>query len=138
MIIDTNTKSYETNSLFPNINWYNDDRIVIDETTEEGRQLVEKIINNYPFFDLVIKDGQLIDVQVYPDIEFIINKTQITTDEVATITITNPTTITAIINEQEYLIEDGVIEFSHYKVGKYEITLKADKFKPTIITIEVI
>lgn len=140
MIIYKNSKGFAINSMFPKENFTNDDNVyIVDETTEEGKLLKEKIVKNHPFYDLVIDENdQLIDVQVYPDIEFTIDKTQITTTEVATITIIKPSIVIAVIDGQEYEITDGIIEFSHYKAGKYEIMLKADKFKPTIITIEVI
>ncbi|WP_427340660.1 hypothetical protein [Caloranaerobacter sp. DY30410] len=96
----------------------------------EGKQLPLK-----PVYDA---EGNLIGAEELPKIEYTIDKTQITTDEVATITIIKPTIVTAVINEQEYLIEDGTIEFSHFKQGNYEIMLKADGFKPTIIQVEVV
>ena len=49
----------ETNSNFPNSNWYEDeaDNVVIDETTEEGEALVQKIISLTPYYDLVFDEG---------------------------------------------------------------------------------
>lgn len=56
-------KTYETNSMFPNTNWYDEeDNYVVDETTEDGRLLAQKIINNAPFMDLVIENGILVDI----------------------------------------------------------------------------
>jgi len=52
----------ETNSLFPDSDWYNDGNEVIDETTEEGKALVEKILALAPAYELV-RDakGKIVD-----------------------------------------------------------------------------
>ena len=52
----------ETNSLFPDSDWYNDENEVIDETTEEGKALVEKILALAPAYELV-RDakGKIVD-----------------------------------------------------------------------------
>lgn len=52
-------KSYETNSLFPNIDWYNEGNYIIDETTEEGQQMAKTYIENYPFVDFE-HDGEFV------------------------------------------------------------------------------
>ena len=44
-------KTFETNSLFPNSDWYNEDNIVIDEKTQKGQQMAKEYIENYPFVD---------------------------------------------------------------------------------------
>ena len=44
-------KTFETNSMFPNSDWYNEDNIVIDETTQKGQQMTKEYIENYPFVD---------------------------------------------------------------------------------------
>lgn len=137
MIVREN-KGFETNSMYPITDWYNEGNYVIDETTEEGKALAEKILQNYPFYDLVVENGQLIDINIYPDIEFSIDKTQITTTEVANITITNPNTVTAIIDNQEYTVSDGIIEYSNENVGTHQVVLKAEGYKDARITIEVI
>lgn len=59
-------KLFEQNSLFPNTDWYNEGNLVIDETTEQGKILVQKIIENYPYYDLVIVNGQVVDVAILP------------------------------------------------------------------------
>lgn len=138
MIVYKHCKGYAINSLFPNTNFTNDDVFIVDETTEEGKLLKEKIVKNHPFYDLVIKNGKLIDVNIYPNINYTINKTQITTTETATITINDPATIIAIVDGQEYEVTDGIIEYSNENPGIHEITLKAEKYKDTIITVEVI
>jgi hypothetical protein len=136
MIIDKLTKAFETRSDKPNENWYNDDRLVIDETTVEGRALAEKIINNYPYFDLIVENNEVTNIVVYPQINYTVDKTQVTIDEIVTITVEHE--VIAVIEDTEYTVTDSVIEFSHYKEGTYNITLKADGYKPTTITIEVI
>ena len=58
-------KSFETNSLFPNTDWYDDGRtlFVVDETTEVGVELKNKIMQNYPHFEFVLDEtGYLIDI----------------------------------------------------------------------------
>ena len=60
MIIHKNTKSVETRSDIPNVNFGNyDDVFVVDDNSELGI----KIIVNQPYFDLVIGvEGNLIDI----------------------------------------------------------------------------
>lgn len=55
-------KYAETNSLFPNIDWYNEGNHVIDETLEENQELITKIKANAPYMDLVIVDGKIVDI----------------------------------------------------------------------------
>jgi len=50
MIIRQNG-TFETNSMFPNVDWYNEGNFIIDETTEEGQQLAQLYVDNYPFID---------------------------------------------------------------------------------------
>lgn len=63
MIVRPNGK-YESNSFFPNVNWYENepDNYVVDETTEEGAALAEKIKSLFPYYTLNIVDGVLVDV----------------------------------------------------------------------------
>ena len=45
-------KTYETNTMYPNINWYEgEENFIIDETTEEGQIMAQTYIENYPFVD---------------------------------------------------------------------------------------
>jgi len=56
--------SLETNSLFPNSDWYNEGNEVIDETTPEGKALVEKLLVLSPFFKLIRdSEGNIIDAE---------------------------------------------------------------------------
>lgn len=52
--------SYESCSLYPNVNWYeNENNIIIDETTELGKRMAETYIENYPFVDFE-HDGEFV------------------------------------------------------------------------------
>lgn len=54
----------ETNSLFPTTDWYNEGNEVIDETTPEGRALVEKLLTLSPFYKLIRdSEGNIIDAE---------------------------------------------------------------------------
>jgi len=50
-------KTFETNSMFPNSDWYNEGNVVIDETTQKGQQITKEYIENYPFVDF--KDNKV-------------------------------------------------------------------------------
>lgn len=53
-------KSYETRGDKPNENWYEDeDNYIVDETTEEGKQMAQIYIENYPFVDFE-HDGEFV------------------------------------------------------------------------------
>lgn len=66
MIVFKSTKCFEQNSLFPSENYteYDDELLyVVDETTEKGKELARKIIENAPYFDFVLdNEGNLIDI----------------------------------------------------------------------------
>ena len=51
-------KTFETNSLFPNSDWYNEGNIVIDETTQKGQKMAKEYIENYPFVNF--KDNKVL------------------------------------------------------------------------------
>lgn len=58
-------KTYETNSMFLNKDWYSENNFVVDETSKEGIQLANKIMQHSPFFDFVVdEEGKLIDIIV--------------------------------------------------------------------------
>ena len=61
-------KHYETNSLFPNSDWYEEGNYVVDETNPENADLIQKIKENAPYMDLVIEDGEIIDIIPRPDL----------------------------------------------------------------------
>ena len=52
-------KSYEINSLYPKTDWYNEGNYIIDETTEQGKQMAKTYIENYPFVDFE-HDGEFV------------------------------------------------------------------------------
>jgi|AGTN01.3.fsa_nt_gi hypothetical protein len=57
-------KSFERSSAFLNNNPYPEqsDNLIIDETTDEGQVLAAKVMATYPYFDLIVKDGKLVDI----------------------------------------------------------------------------
>lgn len=62
-------KNYETNSAYPNLDWYNDGTVlyVVDETTPEGVVLANKIKSAAPYYDFVLDaEGDLIDITELP------------------------------------------------------------------------
>ena len=61
MIVRQN-KGFETNSQYPNTDWYDEGNYTVDETTPEGKILAEKIIRLYPNYDLMVENNQLVDV----------------------------------------------------------------------------
>lgn len=62
MIINPVDKGYEQQSHRPNVCW-KEGWILVDETTEEGKQLAQKIMDHYPYYELVLdNDGNLIDI----------------------------------------------------------------------------
>lgn len=58
MIIKSD-RTFETNSMFLSEDWYNEGNYIIDETTEEGQQMVQTYIENHPFVDFE-HDGEFI------------------------------------------------------------------------------
>jgi hypothetical protein len=64
MIINKETKMFQTRSDKPYENWTNDDCFVIPDNSE----IAQKIIGFYPYYDFVLdEEGNLIDiVQIEP------------------------------------------------------------------------
>ena len=67
MIINKQTKGWQTRSDAPNINFMAevepDNWLLVDETTEEGQALMAKIVKYAPYIDFVLdEEGNLIDV----------------------------------------------------------------------------
>ena len=60
MIINKKTKSILTRSDKPNENWTSDDCYVIDDNSE----LAQKILQNYPNIEYIIKNGEIKDVNI--------------------------------------------------------------------------
>lgn len=72
MIVRMESRSWETSPDAPNSNWYENepDNIIIDETTEEGQALAQKIMKMTPYFDLVFNEaGDVIDVVENPQLK---------------------------------------------------------------------
>lgn len=61
-------KIFETNSLFPNADWYNEGNYAIDETKEENQGLIQKIKDNAPYMELIIENEQIVDIIPRPDL----------------------------------------------------------------------
>jgi len=61
-VIVRQDRTIETNSWFPNTDWYNESNYVIDETREENKALIEKIQSHSPYMELVIDDDKIVDV----------------------------------------------------------------------------
>lgn len=58
-----NGSLYIKSSLYPNTNWLDDDSYyVVDETNKTSKLLAEKIIKYFPYMELVIENGVLVDV----------------------------------------------------------------------------
>lgn len=51
--------TFETRDDKPNEDWYNEGNYIIDETTEEGQQMAQTYIENYPFVDFE-HDGEFV------------------------------------------------------------------------------
>ena len=51
--------TFETRSDKPNEDWYNEGNYIIDETTDEGKQMAQTYIENYPFVDFE-HDGEFV------------------------------------------------------------------------------
>lgn len=60
-------KSFETSTMHPNTNWYpTENNYIIDETTKQGRDMAQIVIDNYPFFDFE-NDGEFVTKVVILD-----------------------------------------------------------------------
>lgn len=114
------------------------------EQIEERKQLGEIFLD-----DRLVKDKRLpavpiyegeaiVDIQELPNIQYTVDKTVITTLEAAVMTISDPAVVTAVIDEQEYEITDGSIEYSNENPGNHEIILKAEGYYDAHIQIEVV
>lgn len=63
MIISRNG-NFSQNSLFPNSDWCNEGNYIIDETTEQGKQMTQLYIENYPFVDFESEGQRVTEVIV--------------------------------------------------------------------------
>ena len=65
MLIDKHNKSYCIRPDMPGVNWAPDDEnyVFVNESTQEGRVLMDKIIQHAPYFDFVLDEhNQLVDI----------------------------------------------------------------------------
>lgn len=60
MIIRNN--GYESNSLYPDTDWYNENNFVIDETNSENKEIIDKIKEHAPYMELVIENDTVVDI----------------------------------------------------------------------------
>ena len=60
MVINKKTFSILTRSDIPNENWTNDDCYVV----EDGSELANKIISNYPNIEYIINKGEILNVKI--------------------------------------------------------------------------
>ena len=63
MIVNKLNKCFQIRSDKPNSNWLGEEWIIVDD----GSELANKIIENYPYINLIIENDILIDVEI--DIE---------------------------------------------------------------------
>lgn len=64
MAIIKSDGTLETNSLFPDVDWYNQNNEVVDETTEKGQALVKRLVELSPFYTLVRDSkGNIVDAE---------------------------------------------------------------------------
>jgi hypothetical protein len=122
---------------------------IIDDNTTEGAALIEKIRSNYPYFDMVIDDGNLVDVTPYNPISATTDKSQIIADgtDICTITATvdDPTSTEMIeLYHGETLVDskpsvNGVatFEITMTEPGTLTLTVKSTtKYGQADVTIE--
>lgn len=58
MIVFKDTKGFQTRNDKPNENWTILDVYIV----EDGSELANKIMENYPHYDFVLSDGALVDI----------------------------------------------------------------------------
>lgn len=59
-MIIKNSATIETNSQFPHTDWYDEGNYIIDETTEQGKQMAQMYIDNYPFVDIEVDKNNFV------------------------------------------------------------------------------
>ena len=58
-----NKNGYLKSTLYPNTNWTGDNNYyIVDETTEAGKALANTIEECAPYMELVLENGQIVDV----------------------------------------------------------------------------
>lgn len=72
-MIVRNDKTYVGNSEFPNSNFTNEPEgtyTIIDESTEDGFILARRIVRFFPYYELVVQNGRVIEVtKVTPPVD---------------------------------------------------------------------
>jgi hypothetical protein len=71
-----------------------------------------------------------------PYVPYTVSNNPIAVNEVTTITV--PSNTIALIDGQEYVIDDGVLEYSNENPGTHQILLRLNGYKDIAIEIEVI
>jgi len=87
----------------------------------------------------LVFDGETpIDVRIIevPYVPYTVSNNPVAVNEVTTITV--PSNTIALIDSQEYIIDDGVLEYSNENPGMHQVLLRLDGYKDTTIEIEVI
>ncbi len=64
MIVKVETKTFETHSMYPNKDWYNEGNLVIDETNPENQTMIETIKAHAPNIIIEHQDGAITNVIV--------------------------------------------------------------------------
>ncbi len=64
MIINKETKTFETNSMYLNKDWYNEGNLVIGETNPENQTMIETIKTHAPNIIIEHQDGAITNVTV--------------------------------------------------------------------------
>lgn len=64
MIVNLKDGTFEQQSHRPSENWMGEDWALIDETNEQGKQMTQTYISNFPFVDIVTSGQVVTDVIV--------------------------------------------------------------------------
>jgi uncharacterized protein YbbC (DUF1343 family) len=88
--------------------------------------------------ELVFDGENPVDVEIIevPYVPYTVSNNPVAVNEVTTITV--PSNTIALIDNQEYIIDDGVLEYSNENPGTHQILLRLNGYKDVAIEIEVI
>lgn len=143
MLVYKNWMGYEQNDNFPNTDWRPPEAqqaepvYVLDEFVD--KELVQKILQFFPGYELVIVDGQIIDVLELPSIEYEATEPiRLHPNEECVITIKNPSVIEVEASGQIITVDDGTLEYSNENPGTHTLILKAPGYKMVHINVEVL
>lgn len=137
-MIIRNNKGFETNSHFPNVDWYDDGRTRF--VLEDGSDIAEKVKQHAPYYDFVEDEaGNLTDITPWPDLPYTIDKTTFAPGEVVIIDFgISVTAATLFTDGQSWIITDGSIEYSNENLGVHVLRIEAEGCRPVEIIVEVI